>query len=368
MAVQRYQRNQFVYLLIPSDSHRDLGLFLIFLGLVGTVPGFYIINRLFLHWAEWDWRLGGFVGLALVVMGMGFLLGTRKSFRVGQGEIRMKDGLFRRVLIYRWKETPRIRMRSVDEDRGLNPTEVFEVHLVDGHYDYLLDRRPGQQMESRTLAEMLAKAIGCPVVEKSRETGDITLAANELDLSFVERAKRYPVLLGPAPDEPVPAAVQVHHDGSALVLAWSAFNKNLLSEVLVSFCLLLGLELLPLHGREDAPAQSVIDIMRASGDYTGLYAQLGLLAAGLLILSGRRHEFRLEPTRVVWRQRVWGLTTNSATIPADELEQISVRESSRGSFLQLISDRLIITRRLVDTRTAGWLASTVRHYYVGSVL
>ncbi|GMU51214.1 MAG: hypothetical protein AMXMBFR33_03600 [Candidatus Xenobia bacterium] len=365
MAVQRYQRNQLVYLLIPSDSHRDLGLFLVFLGLVGTVPGFYIINRLFLHWENWDWRLGGFVGLALVVMGMGFLLGTRKSFRVGQGEIRMKDGLFRRVLVYRWRETPRIRMRSVDEDRGPKPTEVFEVHLVDGHYDYLLDRRPGQQMESRTLAEMLAKAIGCPVMEKSRETGELTLEASELDLSFVERVKRHPVLLGPAPDEPVPAAVLVRHDGPALVLAWSSFNKNLLSEVLVSFGLLVGLEMLPFHGREDAPTQSVFDIMRTSGDYTGLYAQFGILAAVLLYLVGLRHEFRLEPTRVIWRQRVWGVTTRRATIPAQELEQISVRESSRGSFLQLISDRLIITRRLVDTRTASWLASTVRHYYVG---
>lgn len=364
MAVQRYQYKQKTYILIPSSVNRDLALFLIFLGLVGAVPGYYILNKLFLHQAHWDWRLGGFVGLGLVLVGLFLLVFTRKSFRLGQGELRLRDGLFRRPLNYRWHENPRIRMRSVEEEHDGKPAEVFEVHLVDGRYNYLLDRRPGEQMESRTLAEILAKAIGCPIVEKSRETGDLVLQAEELDLSYSERAARYPSLLGPPPDPAVPPAVKTRQEGDALVLAWNSFNRNLLSEVLVAFGLIVFMEFLPFKsGAEGAPPRSFIDLMAANNDYSPLFVQAGILVVLLLILGGLRHEFWLRPDKVTWRQLMWGIPTRQVVMPTAHLEQISVRESSRGNFLQLISDRVIITRRLGDSHTAGWLAARIRHHY-----
>ncbi len=364
MAVQRYQRNQKVFVLIPSDVNRDLAIFLIFLGIVGAVPTFYIINKLFIHAYNFDWRLGGFIGLGLVVVGLILLFGTRKSFRLGGGELRLRDGMFRRPLIYHWHEAPRIRMRTVEEERSGKPTDVFEVHLVDGRYNYLLDRRPGKQMDSRILAEILAKAIGCPIVEKSRETGDLVLQAEELDLPYAERAARYPVLLGTPPDEKVPSTIGVRSEGADKILTWRSFNRNLFSEVLVGFGLVLAAEFLPFKsGAEGVPPRSFFDIMHANNDYKPLFIQCGLLVLFLLFLAGLRHEFWLKADKVVWRQLLWGLPTRQVSIPTRHLEQISVRESSRGYFLQLISDETIITRRLGDEDTARWLARTIRYHY-----
>jgi hypothetical protein len=83
----------------------------------------------------------------------------------------------------------------------------------------------------------------------------------------------------------------------------------------------------------------------------------------LFILTGLRHELWLRPDKLTWRQLLWGLPTRQVSISTQHLEQITVRESSRGNFLQLISDQVIITRRLGDAHTAGWLAARIRHHY-----
>ncbi|MEW6283891.1 MAG: hypothetical protein AB1758_35085 [Candidatus Eremiobacterota bacterium] len=363
MGVERRVRDETVTLRIPSESNRDLGIFLVFLGVVGAVPGVYLVSRLILHRVDWDWRTGGFLGLGLVALGLWLLLFTRKTFRLTPREIRIQDGPVRKAVVYRWEGVPVVRLRSVEEERAGKGVEVFEVHLVDGHYNYLLDRRPGQQMESRTLAEMVAKAVGCPVREKTREEGEITLAAEELDLPFVERVRRHPALLGTPVEETPPAASPVteQRNGSTLRFSWSAFHKDGIGEILVAAALLLGIQLLPFRLDSEGPTLSMWDLARTSGDYSVFLGELGFLLLVLVLLSGQRHEFLVDPDRVRWKRTLWGTTLKQVSIPIRELEQISVRDSSRGTFVQLISDRVIVSRRL-PMATAAWLAGRLRHH------
>lgn len=364
MAVHRYERGGKVFLTIHSDVNHDLALFLIFLGVVATVPSFYIINKLFIHALDWDWRLGGFVGLGLVMFGLFLLVFTRKSFRLGDGEIVVKDGLFRRPLTFHWHETPKIRMRAVEEERGGRPTDVYELHLVDGRYNYFLDRRPRRQLEARALAEHLARIIKCPFIEKGLDSGDLIRQPDELDLSFQERARRYPQLRGLPPNPEVPATIKREQSKRGLLLTWRSFNRNMFSELLVGCALILSLNFLPFKSSAlGVPPQSLFDLMRASQGWSPLFYQLGGMALLILMAAGVRHEFCLEPDRITWRQLMWGLPVRKVSIPTQHLEQVMVRESARGAFVQLISDRVILTRRLVDEPTAVWLSRTIRYHY-----
>jgi hypothetical protein len=355
---------------VPTDKHRDLGLFMVFLGVVGTLPADFLFE-----WLGYDGPesfVAGVSGLMCLLMGLYFIGFSRKTFRIESDAIFVKDGLFEKPVRYAWEESPKLRLRSQEEDRGNVHLEFWLVNLIDGKRQYVLDRRLGNQMESRCLAEAIAKTIRCGVIEKS-DHGEILVPLEELDLPFSERARRNPNLLGDIVDTPpVGSSIEKEAHGDTLKFSWPLANSGLVSEFLTIVIIVVLLSVVPIfHARPnlDKPTEeparfhrSFWDLARQDGNYLFFFVSGATLALAYIGLFGYRKEILACPERLSSTDRLWGVPLNRSVIPSEKLEEIWVRQSSRGTHIQFISDDCIIAGRTSSLETATWLASQVRHY------
>ena len=360
-------RNSSGVISIPSNSNNDLGIFLMFLGLALSFPIRAMLGRIYL---DQTWvNNAAPAGFVLVVLGFLLTRFTRKRFWVDGQSIRVQDGWLRRSLRYKWEEPPLIRLRSQEEEKGLGTVEYWLVNLVDGKRQYVMDRREGHHIESRSLAEALAKAINCPVLEKA-EAGEITIPREDLDLPFRERVRRQPELLGSDVAKPEPCPIEIRESDQEQHYTWRLLSPAMLNEFFTLLCFVVLLAIVPIFPYL-APGQEVpesfqlsfLDIARNQHQFLYFYvtgAIIGLLA---LFLFGYSKELKATQKALYARDRLWGIPVYSATIAADQLEEIWVRESTRGAHLQLISDACIISGRLSSSDVAAWLASKLRRFY-----
>ena len=370
MAVVRREVGDQHEVVVPTDANRDLGLFLIFLGVVGTLPMRYFLTF---------WGFGGFKafyvaisGVILVLGGFFFLAFSRKRYTVTARDLSMTDGFFHKTLRYVWESVPAIQLHSQEEEKGQKDVEYWLVSLVDGKRHYVLDRRAGHQMESRALAEALAKSINCPVNEKGTH-GDIVIPREELDLPFTERVRRNPSLLGP--ELPKPETSTTHHwekDGQ-LGFSWRLAGSATLNEFILVTMLLTLLALVPLlpgrgsadQGQSGQPLQrSFLDLARQDHDFKYFLGVGSFLGVMWFVLFGYKKRLLATREALDVRDSLWGIPVRSTRIPVDKLEEIWVRQSSGGTTIQLISDDCMISGRTASFETASWVASKIGHYYM----
>jgi hypothetical protein len=247
--------------------------------------------------------------------------------------------------------------------------EFWLVNLVDGKRQYVLDRRKGHQIESRSLAEALAKTINCPVLEKC-ENGEITIPREELDLPFRERVKLHPDLLGEEAKAPDACPVEVSDSPQGQKYTWRLLNAAMLNEFFTLVFFLVVLAVIPIFPRpvpgEESPERFAVSFLQLAiqkRQYLYFYVAGSLIGAGALVLFGYRKQLVLTQEGISAQDRLWGLPIWSAHIPASELEEIWVRQSTRGAHLQLISDARIISGRIANSQVAAWLAFRIRRFY-----
>lgn len=365
MSVRVKHREHGTHISIPTDANRDAGIFLLFLGAVGVVPLYYLFVTLGLGRSRWNWEIGAAAAIVVALLGIGLILFSRKHFLVREGSVTLKDGLFAPKMRYQWKGDPAVRLSSIEEEVGGKAQEVWLVNLVDGKYQYTLDRRPGQQIASRALAEMVAKAIGCPVIEKVDHQTELRIERHELDLPFVERVQKYPQLMGQEVERPGHSDVEVEEKDDLRRYVWRITGTAMLFEVLGLFGVLLLVTLAPLPVGAEEESYSLLAIARQQGDYLYFYVLGAALLAVIAMLFGYRSEIVANPQLISTRAMLWGVPFKSSSIPVSSLENISARLSSRGAYLQFISDERIITERLPDLDTAAWLAWQIRRFYSG---
>jgi hypothetical protein len=352
---------------IPSESNNDLGLFLVFLGLALSFPVRTLLDRVYpgQSWVD----ISAPAGIVFIFFGFILIRYTRKRFWLEGKSIRVKDGWLKRALRYQWEGEPIIRLRSQDEERGANTLEFWLVNLVDGKRQYVLDRRVGHHIESRSLAEALAKTINCPVLEKA-ENGEILIPREELDLPFRERVRKQPELLGGEVAKPDPCPIECDEDENNQRYTWRLMSPAMLNEffTLVLFVFLLAVVPIfpkPIPGEESVERfqLSFLDIARTQHQFLYFYVSGGIVALTAFLLFGYAKELRAGRKSLDACDRLWGFPVYKASIPADQLEEIWVRQSARGAHLQLISDACIITGRTSNSATAVWLASRLRRFY-----
>ena len=370
MAVLRTTHGDTSTVLVTTDANRDLGIFLLFLGLVGTLPMQYLLD--FLGYTGREGFYAAVSGIILVFIGLVFLGFSRKRFTITPQHIKLADGFLRKPLKFTWEGPPSIRLRPQEEEHGDKHVEYWLVNLIDGKRQYVLDRRVGHQLESRSLAEALAKSMNCPVIERG-DTGDVVIPREELDLPFRERVRRNPLLLGPKLPKPENCQAREWESEQELGFSWRLAGSAMLSEYLTVALLLLLLAVVPLfpgkpmvdhpeHARE--PLQrSFVDLARQDHNFKYFAVCGTCLAVSFILLFGYQKEMRATPTALVARDRLWGVPVWGAKIPTDKLEEIWVRQSTRGTSLQFISDDVIIAGRTSSLETATYLASKIRHYY-----
>jgi len=360
-------RNAAGQISIPSNRINDLGLFSMFLGLVLSFPVRSLLGR---SYPGQDWvTYTAPLGFGLVVIGFLLLRYTRKIFWQDGQSIRVKDGWFRRSLRYSWEGDPVIRLRSQEEDKGSTTVEYWLVNLVDGKRQYVLDRRPGHPIESRSLAEALAKTINCPVLERG-ESGEILIPREDLDLPFRERARRQPELLGQEVNKPEPCSIVVEEEPDRQRYTWRLLSPAMLNEFFTLVCFVLLLAIVPIFPKpipgQDVPERfqlSFLDIARKNHHFLYFYVTGSIITLTAFFLFGYRKELVVTLKKIDAQDRLWGIPVWSATIPAEQLEEIWVRQSTRGAHLQLVSDACIISGRIANSQVAAWLAWRLRRFY-----
>ncbi len=334
--------------------------------MVGSVPLYFLYRALVLQSPVWDWRKGAALGLLGVALGYYLVAFTRRTFRVRNGAVEVRDGLLRRAIRYSYREAPLIRLQALElEGRG-RPREFWQVMLVDGKYEYLLDSRPEQMQESRCLAEfVVAKQIGCPLKIRLEAGQTFQIEAADLDLPFGELVKRYPNLLGDR--VPRPECCPVREEGRGMVRSfhWGMRTSSLLSETIGLFAAALALGFIPLSGGGETEV-SLFEMARAHHDYTYFLAVGGLFFLALFLQFGYQVHVTLTPGKVGARTTLWGVPVWSGSISTEVLEGISVRSRSQGAFLQFVSDDRIVSLRVLRRELAEYLGSELRHALAGT--
>lgn len=301
-----------------------------FLGLVTSFPLRALLHQIFFENPNISYCSP--LGFGLVALGFLLWRYTRKRYWVEGQTLVVADGLFRRPLRFSWQEEPRIRLRSQEEERGAAVLEFWLVNLVDGKRQYVLDRREGHQIESRSLAEALAKTINCPVLEKG-ESGEITIPREDLDLPFRERVRRNPDLLGPEVEKPDPCPICAQDDESGQRYLWRLMSPAMVNEFFTMVCFLALLAVVPIFPRyvpgEEVPerfALSFFHLARDSGQFLYFWVAGTMVALGAFVLFGYSKELRVTKNALHAQDRLWGVPCWSATIPAEQLEEIWVRQ------------------------------------------
>lgn len=366
MSVSRRQSGSQAEIWLPTDINRDLGLFLMFLGVVGVVPLQYLLAQTL------PVEAGAIAGLVVAVFGFLLVRFSRKRFLVSANEVVLREGLFKRPLRYRWESQPAIKLRSQEEERSGKVREYWLVYLVDGKRQYALDHRAGNQIESRSLAEALAKAINCPVIERT-DSGEITIPRDELDVPFRDRVKTHAVLLGPEVERPENCSVALEETEAEQRYSWRLMNPGLLAELTWVFVGLMLLAMLPLFpgyepAEDGSPRRqgmqlSFADLALKEHDFTYFYTVGGLAAVTLFVAFGYSKRLTVNRDEVRLTDRLYGVVVIRRIIKANVLEEIWVRNSSRGAHLQFISDEVVISGRTSSLQVAGWIASRVRRFY-----
>ena len=344
---------------LPTARDRDLGLVLLFVSAVT----YFAVPPLAYEFGLNRGTVAGFsapLGVVLMVLGILVTFFSRKKITVKDGVVRVHDGFFTHPLNLKYKSTPTFRLSGFEEEGDKRSGEVWTVHMLDDGKQYLIDRRRGEQTTSRALAERLAKAVRGSVIE-SHNHKSYTFGVEELDLSFVERVHRYPEMLGQEVPEPSDKVVDFKRTDDGLHLSWSFFRSGLLFELCCVTAFLVGAAFIPLPGGPDGSGFSLFDAEVAENDYRYFIGVGVFFVVSVFLLAGYRNAVDvILPKRVQSRTTVWGIPIRGGRIALDELEHVAVTVTSRGPYLQLISDKKILKERLPATNIARWVGWEIR--------
>jgi len=347
-------------LYLPSEVNRDLGIFLIFFAFVGVFPLQYIAGK-FVK-LPWDsYRPAGFLIVILVLAGLYLIFQTRKKILAGTGSLTMQDGLFRKPLTLRWKSPPSIRLGRLDAVRRSVPVEDWLVFLVDGRYQYLIERSMYHQLEMRALAEELSKFLAVPLVDASGEEGEMVIESADLDLPYRERVKKYPQMIGPRVPRPALLRMKEADIRGGREYSWGIATAGFLMEILMVSILLLLLTFIPWQ----ADGGSFYTWCNDNNNYF-FYDRFAILVPGLIIIiAGYRVRFKVSKEAVDFRESFWNIPFVNRRISMDRVEEVRYYHGLRGPIFQILSDSNIISFRLPDKERARWLTSEVRHFIAG---
>lgn len=352
-------------IILSTNRDRDTGVVLLFLSLV-----FYFMAPPLAQ--EFGLSRGTTalvstpIGLLLMVLGIAGIFLSRKSIKVKPGQVTIKDGFLARSLHLGYETTPTIKLSVYEEQKSNGRVdEIWTVHLIDDGRQYLVDRRVGQHIACRSLAERLAKATQGSLIE-THEGHSQKFELTELDLPFVVRAEKYPALMGQPVEEPADKVVNYRRDAQGIEVSWSFFRSGLFMELLTISACLVAAAFIPLPGGPKGQGFSLYDAERAQSDYRYFIAVGIFTVVAMLLLVGYRNRIVINPSEgATSESTVWGLVVRRGKIPLEKLEHVGVNINSRGPYLQLISDERILKEMLPSTHIARWLAWDIRQYLAG---
>lgn len=343
---------------LSTTKDRDVGLILMFL----SVVAYFFVPPLAAEFGLHSGTVARFstpIGVVLMILGLTATFLSRKKIIIEDGTVCLKDGMFTRSLRLTYEGTPTFKLSGYEKGEG-RASEVWTVHMVSEGRQYLIDKRIGQQTASRALAEQLAKAVKGGLIE-SYNGKTYSFSADELDLSFVERVQLYPEMLGSEVPEPGDKVLDFNFTDNGLKVNWTYFRSSLLFELFCFCTFLIVVAFIPLPGGVDGQSISLFEVEMAEGDYR-YFIGVGIFTlVSIVSLLGYRTTLELIiPKRVQVRTTIWGIPIRGGRIPLEELEHVAVSVTSRGPYIQLISDKRIIKERMPSTNIARWFGWEIR--------
>lgn len=350
-----------------SDSNRDLGMFLIFVGVVGSVPLYYLFNALVLRNPDWDWRMGASLGLVCVVAGVALMRLTQCHFRVlhdeRSGVIEVRDGFMHGKMQYNFGPQAVVRLQATSVTRRGADVDCWEVELIDGKNQFLLDSKVERLQESRALAEFLARSMGCPMVVTYGAGDDVSIAAADLDLSYSKRVKKYPALLGPKVERPrnCPVTVRDVDGGTGRIYSWGVLASGLLVETIGVFLAAAAVGLIPVFGKV-GDHYSLFKQAVEQHDFSYFIVCGFLVGVAVILQLGYHVEVAVRGERILATGMIWGISVWKRSILVESVEEIASRVRHNGVILQLVSDEMIVTVKLGRLDTANYVTSDLRWF------
>ncbi len=348
-----------------SYANRDLGAFLIFFGLVGATPLYYLILNLIFKVPHIEWRIGAGIGVICIILGNYLIRHSHRHFKVianGEtGTIEVREGLWRHRISFDYDQNSKVRMAVADTGSG-KKNEALNVMLVNGRHFFLIDSRPYSGLqETRLIAEFIAKATGCKL--QIAMYGDLELPSSDLDLPFYRRVQKYPILLGEKPQHPefCPISVDSLNGGIDRRYSWGLKANNLLGYLATMLMITLIISCIPCLGSADN-YYSVMNLAIAGQRYEYIYALFAVFAAAALILCGVSSTVTVEGHRINTHSSFWGVQYHRHSMLIDDVEEISVRDAPNNSQLLFISDKKIVSVPISSTKLANYLASDIRYF------
>lgn len=343
---------------LPTSANNDPGIFLIFIGIFGIVPSYYVITQFlgiplgtYLYFVV-------YAGVLFFLAGFSIVNFSRKSICVSSDQITIKEGYFRPSIHIRWKKAPQIKLKAAEVLRRGRPMEQWEIHLVDGKQDYTIDRRAYHHMETRSIAEVLAKHLSANLVDTTENSGTLEVAASDLDLPFKERIKKYPQLIGKPVERPAKVLFEITEKGKERVYSWSVGSTLFLIENLGIAGFLLLLSIIPLW--EGSP--SLYELCVRRGEFYLYYGFVGVIAAVLAVVMGFRARLIVNEKGIRFKKYIWGLNYYNKFISLNKLEEIKFHVTYRGPEIHIISDEIYFTFRVSNIENASWLAFEIRNF------
>lgn len=340
-----------------TDANNDLGAFLIFSGIVCATPIYYLI-LIALSKPTDNLRAGIFAGVILALIGLHLILNSRKKIAILQEKIIIKDGTFKPKITFKFeKKDIYIKLKNYEMFLKAHPVEFWQISLVRGKHEYLIDKRPNHQLEMRGLAEALAKSIGCPFLDTSHEE-EIMISPEDLDLPFKERVLKYPQLAGIPIKRPSTIYLKIKDSPEGKTFIWGIASSKLFLEFLIGGALLLVLSFIPFSTNSPSYYQRCVQ----SDNFFSYYA-FGIIILSIIIIFGRyRASLQLGKDKINFKEKLWGIPYSLKVIPAEEVEEINLYIGMRGPMVQVVSDKKIINLRIYNQENARWLSWIIRYY------
>lgn len=358
------KRDRELVILLPSEANFDLGIFLIFFGIVAVPPLYWLYywftQREFHGWSSW--RPSIFIATIFVLCGILLIFFSKKRITAANDHINIKDGLLKSSYNIRWKNTPAIKLNYDEEERKGRIKEYWETTLLDGKLEYTIDRREHHQLEARALGEVLARHYACNFVEKDEEGQETVLSSDDLDLPFRQRVKKYPRLLRNPVDPPSRTILKIEQHHRALLMTWGIKTTGILIDIFALFIIFFIFSILPWK----EGGMSFYEECAKKQDFFVYVAAGIILILAMLVVIGYRARLNLSPVGAIFWVTIWGVALRRKKIMIDWIEEIRLTPGMRGPRIQIISDREIISFRLFDRHAARWLSYKLQQFMLGS--
>lgn len=344
---------------IHTQSNRDFGIFLLFLGIVGSFPLYYIA-LIALKSPSRDLRPALWISLVLILLGTYLIWGSFKKIYINSRKLTIKDGLFSKAINYQIspEEEKYVKIKCYETESHAMPLEMWQIYFVSGDHEFLIDNRPNQQLETHQLGEALAKILNCPLVDTTLETGTLTISPADLDLPFKDRVLKYRGLLGKPIKKPIKLYFKIKKTNFEQALSWGIASSRLFLEISLFLVIVLIFSFIPLKSEQASFYQICVS---ASGFL--FYHILGIIfVTFMIVLGGYKANLILKAESVEFKETIWGIPYRVSYIPSNKVEEINLYSGMRGSKVQIISDKKIIQIRVYNKENANWLAFIIKKH------